>query len=443
MKRLLLLLLFTALPLVAQRAIVLDGATMIDGIARRPVPDVVIVIEGGMITGVGKKEFVIIPPNAQRIDLRGKFVMPGLIDAHIHYGGERDLLRLLAWGVTSANCMFESPLQGRALEIRTAADTAIAPRIFAAAPIFTAPHGWWTDGVPSGDLPADTAVNRIPGSPEEARAQVRRTKALGISRIKIMYDSMGWCRDPLPRLERMDPGIMKALVGEAAAQGMMSEIHAPISGDAAEAQDAGVSAFLHGVIDERLTAPFVGALQQKAEFYVPTFCLYEFLADARGFVDSTLADPRFRAALAPAEIGALTAPAYAAAYHERYPNAAWVKSRLPIGRENFKTVVDNYGNIAMGTDMWVFPGIAAHIEMEEMVKAGLTPMQSLAAATSYAGQFIGTGERIGSIYIGARADLIILDADPSADIRNTRTVSTIIKGGRVYRHDDLVKRSLE
>ena len=97
--------LFT-LPVSAQQPLVLQGATMIDGVGRRPVPDAFIVVEHGMITGVGNKNSVIIPPGAEIIDLKGKFIMPGLVDTYAQCRSERDLQEMFAWGVTSVNCVF-------------------------------------------------------------------------------------------------------------------------------------------------------------------------------------------------------------------------------------------------------------------------------------------------------------------------------------------------
>ncbi len=420
--------------LFARPPIVLSGATLIDGIAKHPIRDAVIVIDRGMIVGAGGRGFVIIPPNAEVIDIRGKFIIPGLIDSHIHYGSPRDLLQLLAWGVTSANCMFESTDEGKAIEIQTLPDTSRSPRIFPVAPIFTAQHGWWGEG-----FPPDTAVNRFPKTPEEARAQIAKVKAKGISRIKLMYDGMGWCRDPLAPLEKMNPDVMRALIDEATRQNIFTEVHAPTFTEASEAQEAGVSAFVHGILDEHLSAPFVSAIPGKLEFYIPTFCLYEFLADVNGFVKKVLADERFRAALPDQTVREYTDSAYAKRYHDRYPNGTYVKNHLSILRENMMSVITNYGSVAMGTDMWAFPGIAAHLEMEYMVEAGLTPIQAIAVATTTGGQFLGS--RVGIISNGLRADLLILDADPSENIRNTRTVRTIIKGGVFFDHEDLLKLS--
>lgn len=102
------------------------------------------------------------------------------------------------------------------------------------------------------------------------------------------------------------------------------------------------------------------------------------------------------------------------------------------------TVAKNYGNVTLATGLPIFPGIAEQMELEYMVRAGLTPMQALASATNLSGQFLGAP--VGIIYIGSKADMLILDADPSYDIRNTRSLRTIMKNGKMYSHAELLKR---
>ena len=102
------------------------------------------------------------------------------------------------------------------------------------------------------------------------------------------------------------------------------------------------------------------------------------------------------------------------------------------------TVLKTYGNVVLGTDIPIFPGIAIHKEMEYMVQAGLTPLQAIAVGTTLGGQFI-SGRNVGMISLGSKADMVVLDADPSENILNSRRVHTIIKGGVFFDHDTLLK----
>ncbi|MBI4548340.1 MAG: amidohydrolase family protein [Ignavibacteriae bacterium] len=435
--RLVFLALFLLSSAYSQRAYVLEGATVIDGIRNIPIDSAFIVVEGQRIIGVGKRNQVIIPERAERIDVRGTYIIPGLIDAHIHYESPRDLVQLLAWGVTSANCMFESTDRAKMMEEQTAGDTVHAPQLYATAPIFTVEGGWWWGR----EFPIDSTINRFPETPEEAREQIRKVKAKGFKRIKIMYDDMDWCRHPLKPLKRMNTDLMHALLDEGRNQRLLTLLHAPKLQDAREALEAGAFAFVHGIIDERIDAVFLNTMFETQRFYVPTFCLFEFLADVEGFIQHVLSDERLHSALTANDIKKYTSPEYYTKYHERYPNSDFVRSHLNILRQNMATLAREYVLIAMGTDMWAFPGMAAHLELEYMVQAGLTPMQALVTATSMGGIFLGEGNRVGTIQPGARADLLILEANPLEDIRNTRSIKTIIKHGKFFDPKKLIEES--
>ncbi len=430
------MILFCAALSYAQRSYVLEGAMIFDGVQNRILEDRIIVVDGSLITGVGRKNEVIIPPNAKRVNVNGKFIMPGLIDAHAHYESPRDLLQMLAWGVTSVNCMFESTSQALEMERRTVADSSRSPQIYGMAPIFTTKNGWWDEG-----FPADSAINRFPSTPEEAREQIRKVKATGIKRVKLMYDSMRWCRDSLPPLKKMDPEVMKALLDEAKKQKLFTGVHAPVFNDAREALDAGASSFAHGIIDEYLDPTFVDKMQYLNIFYTPTFCLYEFLADVDGFMKHALSDKRFRSALPSATLKRYSGKEYFDQYRKRYPNVEFVKSHLSVLRNNVSTLLSNYSPFAMGTDMWALPGIGAHLELEYLVKAGMNTHQALACATYGGSDFLGASKKIGTIETGKQADLLILDANPLEDIRNTRSIRTIIKHGKMFDHQQLIKES--
>ncbi len=412
----------------SQRRFVLEGATLINGIFDRPLRDHVVVVDGGRITGVGRRNKVIIPQGAEVIDVTGKFIMPGLIDVHVHEESVADWPLFLAWGVTSVNCMYENSDTAMEREAWSRSDTLAAPRIYPTATIFTARGGWW-EGEGFAD---DPAVNRFPGNPAEARAAVRALHARGITRIKLMVDDMGWCRDPLPRLEKMDPAVMNALLDEAKKLRIAAEVHAPNLADATAAVNDGATSLVHGIIDRRLDAPFIESVLAGDVFYVPTFSLFHFLASPEGFVGRVLADSAFRGALPPEVVAKLTAPEYAETYRGRYPNQAYVAGQLGVLDANAATIAGNYAQVALGTDMWAFPGIGAHLELESMINAGLSPMQALTSATFLSAKMLRILPRTGTIEPGKDADILVLDADPLADIRNTRSIAMVIKRGKIF-----------
>ncbi len=418
----------------AQRRYVLEGATLINGIFERALKDHIVVVDGGRITGVGRKNKVIIPQGAEVIDVSGKFIIPGLIDANVREETPGDWPRYLAWGVTSVNCLYENPDTALEREAWSRSDTLGVPRIYASAPVFTV-----RGGRGEGDgFPPDSGSNRFPESPDEARAAVRALHAKGISRITLIVDDMGWCRDPHPRFVKMDPAVMSALLDEAKKLRIAAGVSAPAGADASAAVLAGAAALVSGVIDARIDAPFIESLLAGDVFTMPTFSLYHSLAGPDSFIARTLSDSAFRNSLPAETITKLTSPEYAAGLRDRYPNAGFVASRLKTLDENTASIAANYGQVALGTDLAALPGIGAHLELEYLVKAGLTPMQALTAATFLSAKFLRILPKTGTIEPGKDADLLILDADPLADIRNTRSIGMVIKKGRIFHAAELL-----
>lgn len=423
-----------ALPLLAQRTVVLKGATMFDGVARHPIPDAYIVIQDGIVTGAGAKKFVLIPPDAETIDMTGKFIIPGLTDANVESPSEEDLRQMLAWGVTSANCVFGSLAAAKDLAARSLSDSAALPRVIPCSPVASAENGLrWRNLFPD-----DTASDWIPRTPDEARKFVRDVKALGASRIMILYDSLGWCRPHSSQYRQMSPDVLRSLIDETAQQKIYSEVCSSTFADAADAQDAGASALMNGVIDTLVSAPLAQGITDKGEYFVPTFCRYRLLGDRERFINEVLSDSIFRKAIPEANAHEYANSARLKALYELYPDTVFVNVHYHFLQENMMTVLKAYGNVVLGTDIPIFPGIAIHKEMEYMVQAGLTPLQAIAVGTTLGGQFVSE-RTVGMISLGSKADMVVLDADPSENILNSRRVHTIIKGGVFFDHDALLK----
>jgi hypothetical protein len=435
----------------AQRPLVVTGGTLIDCTGAAPVQNSVIVMRGAKIVSVSALHDIPLPPDAQVIDARGKFIVPGLIDCHIHYGSPRDLVQLLAWGVTSVNCMFESTDQAVQLEKETSQDSLHGPQFYGTAPIFTSVNGWWYGP----GFPIDSTINRFPATPEEAREQVVKAREKKVDKIKVMYDDMSWCRNPLEPLVRMDRNVLSAIMAAAEHRNMLTEVHAPLLRDAMDVLNAACPllpkrspivfpsdcfAFAHGIVDQEVDSAFTSAMADKRGWYIPTFCVFEFLAGVKGFMEHALSDERFGSALPVKLHHEYTSEGYYKRYRERYPNVEFVKSHLKVLQHNMMTLHKLGVRIAMGTDMWAFPGIGAHLELEYMVESGMTPMDALRCATQRGIEFLG-GVPIGTIESNNRADMLILDKNPLSDIRNTRTIRTVIKHGVVFDHATLVEES--
>lgn len=403
------------------------GATLVDGTGAPPRETALLVVENGRIVSVGSATpaaLAALPAGAQVRDASGKWIVPGLIDAHVHAESDEDLKQMLRWGVTTVRLMSEDVRKARALA-ESSKERAEIPEVVPAAPIFTAPAGWWDQGEPP-----DATVDRTPETAEAARTSVRAAKALGSGEIKLMFDDMGWCRDPVPRLPRMTSAVAQALLSEASKLGMRSSVHAPNLADARAAVAAGATLLAHGVLG-RFDPPTVAVMKSRPVFYVPTMDVFEFLADTRAFMDRVLSDPIVTrpGGLSAETIARYRSKEYSDGYRRRYPNFENVRRRLPILRENLRRLHVSGVPVALGTDMWAFPGLGASIEMDLYVRAGLTPLEALRAATQTSARSLGIGEDRGTLEPGKRADFLVLSHDPLESVRNVRKITDVYKRG--------------
>ncbi len=409
-------------------SLLIRGATLIDGTGAAPVPDSFVLVQDGKFSDIAtvlrRRGMMTLSRNVRVIDGSGKWIVPGFIDAHVHLDAREDAKRMVRWGVTSARWMAEDVEASRKHAASSKKSTG-SPDLFPAAPIFTAPGGWWSTEGP------DRNLDRLPKSPEEAREAVRRAKALGSAEIKIMDDDMGWCRDPLPRLAQISPEVFSALVTEARRLGLRVSVHAPRLKDAKDAVRQGATVLAHGVLDERLDDETIGTMKTRGVFYVTTLDIYDFLADPKAFMARALGDRRIRDSLPKKTLALYESESYFDTYRQRYPNSKFVA-------DHRKTAYDNVGrlhaagvDVALGTDMWAFPGAGVHLELEDLVSSGLSPIDAIRAATLVSARSLGLDADRGSIETGKRADFVLLENDPKDDVRNTRSIDSVYKGGRL------------
>jgi len=401
------------------------GATLIDGTGAPARENSLIVVTDGRIVSIGAatpKALAALPPGAKVVAAEGKWIVPGLIDAHVHAESDDDLKTMLSWGVTSVRLMAEdvAASQKTAADARTRSDV---PDVSPAAPIFTTKGGWWDQGEPP-----DANLDRFPATAEAARASVRKAKALGSAEIKIMLDDMAWCRSPKPALAKVPTAVLDALIGEARAQGMRATVHAPNLEDAKAAIAAGATALAHSVIDP-LDDATIAAMKARPVFYLTTLDIFEFLADTRDFVERVLSDPMALRRL-PSDVATrYRAVDYAETYRERYPNYEFIRRRLPVLADNVRRLRAAGVPVALGTDMWAFAGLGVSIEMDCLARAGVPPLEVIRAASQTAARSLGLDADRGTLQTGKRADLLILTADPLRDVKNVRAIDAIYKNG--------------
>jgi imidazolonepropionase-like amidohydrolase len=414
------------------QAVVLEHFTLIDGTGRAPVADQSLVMTDGRITWVGPAQKLSAPKTASREDLRGKYLMPGIIDSHVHLGlvngidqnftkyydranVERQLRLYAAYGVTS---VYTLGTDGDAIHDVVADQRRIGRIDMARA--YTAGRGVVFKGSYGGVPGLDQAV----ATPAEATAMVDREATKGDDFIKL------WMDDEFSSIaERMPYTISKAVIDTAHKDGKRAAAHIFYYDNAAELTREGADVFMHQVRDRAIDAALVQAMKARGTWQLASTLSREasFTYRLLPFVD----DPFFSRGVAPSTIAALKSPER----QERLasgPNFPKYPEVLRNAMANFATQAKNGVAYGMGTDSGPsarFPGYFAHWELELMVQAGVTPLQALTAATGTNAKFIGANQA-GTIQKGKWADLLVLDRDPVADIRNTRAINSVYVAGR-------------
>ena len=171
-------------------------------------------------------------------------------------------------------------------------------------------------------------------------------------------------------------------------------------------------------------------MKSRPVFYIPTMDIFEFLADTRAFVERVFSDPRAEKGLPASVVKRYRSPAYSEGYARRYPNFRALRERLPVLRDNLVRLHAAGVPVALGTDMWAFPGLGVSIEMDLYVEAGLSPLEAIRAATQTAARSLGLEKDRGTLEPGKRADFLLLSEDPLRDVKNVRALRQVWKGGR-------------
>jgi imidazolonepropionase-like amidohydrolase len=403
------------------------GATLIDGTGGAPIADSVVVIHDGRIVAVGPRAKTKIPKGAHIVDAKGKFLLPGLWDMHAHFEQVEWGPIYLAAGVTTVrDC-------GNEFDFITSVRDAIAqgrglgPRLLLA-------------GFVDGAGPLAIGIARA-DTPEQAKHWVDRYHAAGFQQMKI-YSSV--------KLEEV-----KAVADEAHRLGMTVTGHVPEGLNAYQVIEAGQDQINHVTyIDDIMRAPLPdnatradrrnavanldtsSAESQKALTFLkdhhtvvdPTVALYEL------FTGTTAHPP---ASFEPG-INKIP-PELAQPLTDVGPPSPGSELGEKIFQKNLAVVgaLHRAGiPIVAGTDQSV-PGHSLHREMELYVQAGFTPLEAIQAATIVPARAMGLDKELGTVEKGKRGDLILLTADPLADIRNGRSVEYVITNGTMYHTAEL------
>jgi imidazolonepropionase-like amidohydrolase len=410
--------------------IAFTNATLIDGAGSAPAPGQTILVSRGVIEDVFASGSRALPAGVRVVDLAGRFVIPGLIDAHVHVATDPSgqdanaaaTLRLaLLGGLTSVRDMAGDAIVLKELATASRRADAAMPRLFFAA--LMAGPSFFTDartkasahgGVP-GEVPWMKAITPA----TDLKLAVRDAKATGATAIKIYAD--------------LPADLVRTIATEAHRQGLKVWSHSTVfPATALDAVDAGVDVISHAIYLYWAAVPnppmhYSDRVPPRSGYdSVPPDgpamqALFAKMKAGHTVFDATLSIlPRFEAARG-SSFG-LVDPKRAAQWAYDATRAAKLAGVT----------------ICAGTDGMMPRGApdslpALHGEMELLVnRAGFTPLEAITAATLNSAQAAGAASTLGSIAPGKMADMVVLDADPVADIRNTRRISFVVRGGVIH-----------
>ena len=400
----------------AAQVTVLNHATVIDGTGAAPQNDVAILMENGHIRDMGPSSKIPPPAGATVLDLTGKFIVPGIINAHGHIDAKREpqLRQYALYGVTTTTSMsfdnddiVEFKAEQKRGNLRGARILTVKYR-FMSAPF-------------------------KPGSeyktPEEARAKVDEIVGQGADFIKVWIDSQNG------KLVKLSPEFCAAVMDQARKHGKITMAHVYEYNDAKMIVDRGVNILAHNVRDQEIDSDFIATLKRRNVSVISTLAREEGMF-VYGEAPVWIEDSFFRKGLSPERFEILKTKKREE--QAKDPELARNKRAFEIDKINLKKLSDAGVRIALGTDSGGAPdrffiqGFFEHRQMELMVQAGLTPIQVIQAFSKSASEALAIDKEFGTLAKGKAADLLVLEKNPLDNITNMRAIQTIYLGGKKF-----------
>jgi len=417
----------------AAQTVLFEGARVIPGDGSPAIENAAILVEGGVITRIGRKGEVTAPSNGARIDLSGKTVMPALISPHVHPGFQKglsysadnftretildDLNRELYFGVSTVmslgvekgDVMYQIRADQRAGRLGGA-------RLLISGRGIGAPNAG-----PGAAAYAHIAYEIT--SEDEARNAARELVAKQVDNIKIWVDDRGGRAPELPI------ALSRVVIDEGHRAGIKVSAHVFYHRDAVELAAAGINAFAHLVRDTEMSDELIASMLEHYVYAMPNIGAPERATHAS--IPDWFEEPYLAGLLRDTEPPEVIERVRASFAARDAATAARNQRNYTILEHSLAKLSAAGVPIILGCDTGLedhFFGYAEHRELELMVKAGMTPAQVIVAATSRAAAFLGFAA-IGTLVPGKRADILVLDANPLDDIRNTRRIAKMYLAG--------------
>ncbi len=445
--------------------IALVNGTLINPMTKVVLPGAHVLIDNDRVVGFGDEITFDLPKDARKIDCKGKFILPGYIDTHIHFFQSGDLFTRpdaadlnsvrpykdeVAWVKSHVNDVFARYLRCGITSVvdvggpfwnfevrKTANTTTKAPRVAVAGPLISSVS---REKLDLGDPPIVKIDN-----PDQAREFVGKLAAQNPDLVKIWY-----IVDKDHPVDGFRP-IIRATVEESHAHKIRVAVHATELETARAAVEEGADILVHSVIDKAVDDAFVKLLENHGTILCPTLVVFERYGRTFSHQlnltreEKAWGNPEVIASLDVTKIPADKLPdRIRTALAD--PNAGLdrIKKTYAVALPNLKTLEDAGITIAAGTDagnIGTIHGPALFREFQLMKEAGLTNMQILQSATVNAAKLFGgdTGAHIGKIDNGYFADLVILKSNPVDDIANASDIDTVIKNGVVFPADSILR----
>jgi imidazolonepropionase-like amidohydrolase len=422
---------FSCGPAAFAGTLLIEHVTLIDGTGRPPIAAASVLVDDDRIRLISRQP-IDAPANIQRIDGTGKYLIPGLMDMHIHLQGSaevtpegllvtaddkakgiRALHSYLYAGVTSVYDAGNVPDYILGLRDEERGGALLSPRIFATGGIVTYPGS-------HGGNEFATLVDSWPQAVPALEAHVARAPDI----VKLTFEERGWGARPM--IPILPVGLMQHIIEYYNDRGIRTTVHTSSEYRARQAIYAGIDSLAHPVIQGPITDSFAKLMGARKIPMVTTLTIgenYSRLAEHPEYLDG----PLYQATLTADEIASLKTEKRQEYQQRKW--TWWMKIMTTIAQENVRKIHDAGGILVAGTDQTTGP--ALHRELELLADAGIPPADIIRIATLNGAVFLGKEKDLGSIEEGKIADLVLLAADPAADIRNAGQIVEVIKAGQI------------